>query len=234
MSETRLTAGGLKSLDELNKFQYIRKEFTTPTYEPKITLNYDTLAFNAACVRIFPDSEYIQILVDDEAKRIVVWSCDRYDKDAIKWSVIKDNKPKSRTVRAKIACAKLFELMNWNIDYRYKIISVYQELESLKLLVFNLTECEMLVPTEVSIDGNIKKKRKKVYPIDWEQTFGTPFGEHKKTFDVDISKYHLLSDSLPNGTTPPSVEPRIPTASELITREYYVPDVLKKGGNDNE
>jgi len=123
-------------------------------------------------------------------------------------------------------------MMNWVTDYRYKIMAVYQELDELRFVIFNLVECEMYVPGEVvSPDGTVKKKRKKVYPINWETTFGTPYAEHRGTYQADISALHLLSNTSDSDSRMnPVAIPRIPTASELITREYYVPDELVKGG----
>ena len=129
-------------------------------------------------------------------------------------------------------CAKIFKIMTWNIDYRYKIMAVYQEIEDLKFCVFNLSECEMYVPDEMDTgDGSKKKKRRKVFPIDWESSFGTPFAEFESTFDTDINSLHLLSDStLDDLTEKPKIIPRIPTSREKITSPYYTPDDITGKG----
>jgi hypothetical protein len=93
MSENTIPVGGLQSREELNDFEYIRSEFTTPVYKPKITLDYDNLTFNAACVRLLPESEYVQMLADQKKKRLLVWSCKQHDKDSVKWSIIKTQIP---------------------------------------------------------------------------------------------------------------------------------------------
>jgi hypothetical protein len=232
MADVEIPVGGLESLDELKNAQYIRAEFVNPVFKPKITLNYGDLTFNTACVKVMGDTEYVQLLVLEEARRLVAMPCGEFDKDSVKWSIIKDEKPRSRNIRAKIACAKLFQMMNWNINYRYKIMAVYQVLEGQRLIVFNLAECEMLVPEEIpKEDGTIKTKRNKVYPIDWEKSFGSPYSEHRETYAVDLNKLYLLSNNLEADEVKPPVDPRVPTASEIITRQYYVPDEIKKGGD---
>ena len=232
MPENTIPVGGLQSLEELNDFEYIRVEFTTPTLKPKITLNYDNLTFNAACVRLFPETEYVQMLANRKKKRLLVWSCKQYDKDSVKWSIVKNNKPKSRNIRAKMVCAKVYKLMNWNINYRYKIMAVYQELGKRRFAVFNLMECEMYIPEEQTTnDGAIKKKRRKIFPTDWEHSFGTPFAEHSATYETDINELHLLSNSTPDDLNEKQeIIPRVPTSGEIITRDYYVPDdIIEKG-----
>jgi len=232
MSDNSTPVGGLQSIEELYDFEYIRSEFVSPIFRAKITLDYNNFTFNAACVRLFPESEYIQMLADKKKKRLLIWTCSQYDKDPVKWSFIKNGKPASRNVRAKLLCAKIYKMMDWNINYRYKTMAVYQELESRRFAVFNLEESEMYIPEEQTIDdGTVKVKRKRVFPIDWENSFGTPYAEHKATYEVDINALHLLSNStLDDMNEMPVIIPRVPTSGEIITREYYVPDdIVEKG-----
>jgi hypothetical protein len=226
-----IPVGGLVSREELDLFEYVRSEFTTPVYKPKITLDYDNFKLNAACVRLFPDSEYVQLLADRTKHRLLIWPCGQFDKDSVKWYNLKAGKPQPRNIRAKMLCAKIFKMMHWVPDYRYKVMAVFQEIDKLRFVVFNLAECEMYVPGEITApDGTVKAKRRKVYPIDWEKSFGTPFAEHHETYQTDITALHLLSDTPADDlAAKPIIVPRIPTHSELITREYYVPDELIKG-----
>jgi hypothetical protein len=232
MSVNKIPDGGLLTRDELNDFEYIRPEFVAPVFKAKVTLNYDNFAFNAACVRLFPKSEYVQILADKTKKRLLIWPCKEHDKCSVKWSLIRNDKPSSRNVRAKILCAKIYRMMNWDINNRYKIMAVYQELDELMFAVFNLAECEIYEPEDIiSNDCTTKKKRRKVFPIDWENSFGTPYADFKSTYDTDINALHLLSNStLDDLKEKPAIIPRIPTAGEIITRDYYVPDeIVEKG-----
>jgi hypothetical protein len=232
MSENIIPEGGLLSREELNGFEYVRTEFVTAVFNAKITLNYDNFTCNAACVRLFPESEYIQILANRTKQRLLIWACDKNDKHAVKWSIIKNNKPKTRNVRAKILCAKIYKMMNWDINNRYKILAVHQKLDELEFIVFNLIECEIYVPEDlVSDDGTIKRNRRRVFPIDWENTFGIPFIDFKSTYETDINSMHLLSNStFDDILEKPVIVPRIPTAGEIITSGYYVPDeIVEKG-----
>lgn len=231
MSDHEFPEGGLLSREELNEFEYVRPEFTTPVFKPKITFDCTHFTANAACVRLFPESEYVQLLANPAKKRLLVWPCNQFDKGSVKWSNIKNGNPQSRGITAKPLCAKVFRMMNWIADYRYKVMAVYQELDELKFVVFNLVECEMYVPSEVTTpDGKVKKKRTRMFPIDWEKSFGTPYAEYKETYETDISRMHLLTDKADEdgADTKPAIIPRVPTPNEIITREYYVPDELLK------
>jgi len=232
MSKDKSTSRRLLSVEELNDFQILRPEFTSSVFKPKITFNYDTAIFNAACVRLFPESEYVQILVDPGRKRLLTMSCKQHDKASIRWSIIKNGKPNSRIIRGRILGAKIYRMMSWDIQCRYKIMAVYQELGGKRFTLFNLFECEMYVPEERSTDdGTGKKKRKKVFPIDWEKSFGTPYAEFSSTYDADIKSMHLVSNNTPDEMDEKdAIRPRVPKSSEIITSTYYTPDeIVKKG-----
>ena len=107
MSENVVPVGGLQSREELKLFEYIRAEYTTPVFKPKITLDYDNFTMNAACVRLFPESEYVQMLADQTKRRLLIWPCKQFDKDSVKWSLIKSGKPQSRNIKARMLCAKI-------------------------------------------------------------------------------------------------------------------------------
>jgi hypothetical protein len=229
MSEYEFPEGGLKSLDELQEAQYIRAEYLNPVFRAKVTLNYTNLVFNASCVKLLADTEYINLLVLPTTRRLVVEPCGEHAKDAARWSETKGAKLKPRYIPAKVACGQLFKLMNWNITYRYKIMAVYQEIEQQRLIVFNLVECEMYIPEETEgASETTRTKRRKVYPIDWKNTFGTPYAEHKDTYTVELDKMYLLTSAK---SEKHQIDARVPTASEIITRQYYVPDEIKKGGD---
>jgi len=232
MSKKNTPAGGLKLEKELKHFEAIRAEFTTPVFKPRMILDHDSLTFNSACVRLFPDSEYVQILADPKKRLLALW-CDEHDKVSVKWSKIKNGRPRPRIITARILCAKIFEMMKWNIQYRYRIMAVHQELEGYRFYLFNLEECEMYVPDEEQLDDNDsgRKKRSNVFPLDWPKTFGTPCAELESTDDADLKSMCLLYDhESEDMTEKPETHSRAPTTRELITREYFAPDdIVAKG-----
>lgn len=211
--------GGLITVEELQKYEYIRTEFFSSVFKAKITLNCETVTFSAACVRLFPESEYVQILADREGQRLLAWSCDQHAKAAVKWSKFKDGKLQSRIIIARILCAKIFELMNWDTRYRYKIMAVYQKLEGHTFVLFNLDECERYIPG----DG----KKNPQHPLGWADTFGTSYAKFKATYETNPKKAKVVTNSKQEGTNEKSgIVPRVPTSGEMITKEYYTPDTI--------
>lgn len=100
-------------------YQVVRQEFFAHVNEPAITFNNYKFYGNAACLRKFPDTEFVQVLINRERKLLVLRPCGEEDRDAFPWRTQKSKKPKQATCR--LFFAKVFELMEWNPAHRIHI-----------------------------------------------------------------------------------------------------------------
>ena len=102
-------------------YQVVRGEFFAHIYEPSFTFNNYKVSVNTACIKKLPDVEYVQILVNPIEKKLAVRPCREEEKDSFRWcSSGKKRSPKQITCR--IFFAKVISLMDWNPNYRYKIL----------------------------------------------------------------------------------------------------------------
>ena len=143
-------------------YQVVRRELFAHLREPAVVIRRDSVTFNTACIAGLEDAVYIQILVNQDNKRMVVRKCEENDKDALRWCVAKPDKRKSRKMTNKIFSAMMYEMMGWNLDCRYKILGHKITFEDETIYVFDLME------TEIFLD--IKGKRSKK---DTESQFTT-------------------------------------------------------------
>lgn len=143
-------------------YQVVRRELFAHLREPAVVIRRDSVTFNTACIAGLGDAVYIQILVNQDSKRMVVRKCEENDKDALRWCVAKPDKRKSRKMTNKIFSAMMYEMMGWNLDCRYKILGHKITFEDETIYVFDLME------TEIFLD--IKGKRAKK---DTESQFTT-------------------------------------------------------------
>lgn len=134
-------------------YQVVRRELFAHLREPVVVIRRDSVTFNTACIAGLEDAVYIQILVNQDNKRMVVRKCEENDKDALRWCVAKPDKRKSRKMTNKIFSAMMYEMMGWNLDCRYKILGHKITFEDETIYVFDLME------TEIFLD--IKGKRSK-------------------------------------------------------------------------
>lgn len=165
-------------------FQVVRGEFFAHTYEPSFSFNNYKVSMNTACIKKLPNIEYVQILVNPKEKKLAVRPCTEDAKDSFRWCTSgKKRAPKAITCR--IFFAKVFSLMDWNPNYRYKLLGKLIRSGGELLFVFDLKTPEIYIRTE---KGGQKPKisRTPTYPAEWQNQFGVPVEEHQRNLQVNI------------------------------------------------
>lgn len=133
-------------------YQVVRRELFAHLREPAVVIRRDSVTFNTACIAGLEDAVYIQILVNQDNKRMVVRKCEENDKDALRWCIEKPDKRKSRKMSNKLFSAMMYDMMGWNTDCRYKILGHKITHENETMYIFDLLE------TEIFMDTKRKKK----------------------------------------------------------------------------
>ena len=192
-------------------YQVVRRELFAHLREPAVVIRRDSVIFNTACIAGLEDAVYIQILVNQDNKRMVVRKCEENDKDALRWCVAKPDKRKSRKMTNKIFSAMMYEMMGWNLDCRYKILGHKITFEDETIYVFDLMETEIFLDikrkkakkdtesqsttenannieeTASSDTEEIKRKNRiPFYPKEWKDSFGLPVEEHRKALEINM------------------------------------------------
>jgi hypothetical protein len=81
--------------------------------------------------------------------------------------------------------AKVVQLMNWNPDYRYKLLGKLIRSGDDYLFIFDLTDTEIY--QRILLNGEKPKaSRIPMYPAEWQNQFGLPAEEHRKLLQVNI------------------------------------------------
>ena len=161
-------------------YQVVRRELFAHLREPAVVIRRDSVTFNTACIAGLEDAVYIQILVNQDNKRMVVRKCEENDKDALRWCVAKPDKRKSRKMTNRIFSAMMYEMMGWNLDCRYKILGHKITFEDETIYVFDLME------TEIFLD--IKGKRVKKDTESQATTENANNIEETASSDTDIQR----------------------------------------------
>ena len=166
-------------------YQVVRGEFFAHVYEPSISFSNCKVSVNVACLRKLPTVEYIQFLINPEAQKLVVRPCSEDDKDSFLWCITKENKRKPRQITCRLFFAKLVSHMNWNPNYRYKLLGKIVRNCDNYLILFDLTASEIYqrIPQEGAKPKNV---RTPLFPAEWKNQFGLPIEEHRKLTQVNI------------------------------------------------
>ena len=209
MAETETTTRRIPDIDILEDdsfnydgFQVVRGEFFSHIYEPSFTLNQNKISVNMACIRKLPNVEYVQVLVHPEEKKLVVRPCQEEERDSFRWRS-SGRKLSPKQVTCKIFFAKIFSLMGWNLDYRYKLLGKLIHSNGELLFVFNLNNPEIY--ERFYREGEKPRvSRTPVYPDEWKNQFGVSVEEHKKSLSINtFSDYTIFGvrDTVPKQTS---------------------------------
>ena len=61
-------------------YQVVRGEFFAHTYEPSFTFNANKVSVNTACIKKLPQTDFVQILVNPDEKKLAVRPCQEDEK----------------------------------------------------------------------------------------------------------------------------------------------------------
>ena len=172
---------------DLAGYQVTKAEFFAHTKEPAITVWEDRIKFNMACLRRFPGITHIQLLIHPEQRRIIIRPCDRDAPDSLRWANGGGEKElKNRDMTCRIFAAKLFDLMQWDKQYRYKMLGKPAVCDGEVLFLFKLTDFEVFVSTG-------PRKRRSYLPADWRDYFGTPVEQHEESYKIDLADGYIIT-----------------------------------------
>lgn len=178
----------------LTGFQVVRGEYFAHVYEPSLTFNANKVYVNTACIKKLPTTEYVLIMVNADTKKIVIRPCTEDVKDSVRWcSATAKRSPKQIT--AKIPYAMIYELMEWNKNYRYKLLGKLIKSNNELLFVFDLTTPEVFI-RKINEDGKETTARNPSFPDTWKNQFGIPVEEHQNNLQIDtFDGYTIFSVS---------------------------------------
>jgi hypothetical protein len=111
--------------------------------------------------------------------------------------------------------------MKWNPNAKYRILTVYQVFEGKKYLVFNLDEAQQVFSDTTEGEDGKKKRNTTVYmPAEWKGRFGYVPGELEEKTRIKYSSTLLTIDHKTGERQISNIEPKPPTAEELIHEPY--------------
>ncbi len=197
-------------------FQVVRREFFAHLQEPSIVFNQGKVGVNTACVRKLPETDYIQILVNRDKKQLVVRPCEESDIHSFIWCSSKEGKKHPRQVTGRLFFMKICSLMNWNPEYRYKIMGKLVRSQGQYLFVFDLNAREMYKRIPPAEGEKPKASRTPVFPMEWKDQFGIPYEDHQKYLQINMfdgfAVYEIKSSKQNNNE-----QPALPEKNETET-----------------
>ena len=170
----------------LDDFQVVRREFFAHLREPAVTFNNRKFYVNSACLTKFPNTNYVQALINPDSKILALRPCGEGERGAFQWCSLSQGKRKPRQTTCTLFFLKMFDMMNWNPDHRYKMLGNIIHANGEYLIAFDLTSTEVYQRTYDEEAAKSRASRTPVYPIGWQNQFGLTYNEHKQSMLVNI------------------------------------------------
>ena len=151
-----------------NGYQTVRRELFAHLREPQMTIRKDSITFNTACIEGLEDTVYIQILVNQNQKRLVIKKCEKDDRDSLRWCIQKNDKRKSRKITGRQFCNMIYKMMSWDNLCRYKILGHRIDYQGETLYVFELDDAEVFRERPKRTKAELEKLREEMTPEELE------------------------------------------------------------------
>lgn len=179
--QVRKVRRSLFSAFDLEGYQVVRGQFMTARSEcPTIAVTSNKISFNVVCARRFIDVPYIQLLLHPSERKIAIRPCKENAPHSIRWRPDPEKPVIQKTISCQHFGNALFQIMEWNPDYLYRIRGTWVARGSEQIIVFNLSNAvpAAFLETETDDGDAAKKRRVDLCPEEWNDTFGEEFYEY--------------------------------------------------------
>lgn len=185
----------LFSAFDFEGYQVVRGQFMTARSEcPTLAITNNRITFNVQCVRRFKDVGYIQLLLHPTERKLAIRPCKEGDVHCIRWRPDAERVIVQKTISCQHFGNALYQIMEWNPDYLYRIRGTWVARGSDQIIVFNLTNAVPAAFVESTSDAEqreLRKKRVDLCPEEWNDSFGDEFYE----YSIQNSFYFLAPRS---------------------------------------
>ena len=188
----------IQDLFSFEGYDVVRKELFAHTFDASMTVKDGFVKFNTAAIKGFEEVVYIQMLFNEKQKRLAIRRCEQFDRDALRWCIVKDDDRKPREMRCQPFTDLLYKVMGWDKEIRYKLMGFRIEYRGETLYVFDFTLPE-LFRKQQKVDGEKAKLAKGYYESEVADVFGVSVAEHKKQAQLSgLKGYNQVSDMSKN------------------------------------
>ena len=167
--------------------EVVRSQFFSQSTEPILSFGRLKLWVNGICLKKLPEADYVQILVNSRAKTLALRPSREDVRDALPWCSSCGGRRKPRQLSCPLFFAKIYALMRWESDCRYRLTGRHLCENQEHLLAFDLQSAEAFL-----YRGDVTRRYMPRFPADWRDQFGTPAAEHRMEPLVHVFQEYVV------------------------------------------
>ena len=182
-------------------YQVVRREFISHQFDPAMTIRGTSITFNSACISKLENATYIHFLINPTEMRLLIRAVSEGARDAIRWCIVKGDKRKSREITCKPFTKKLYEMMNWDPMYRYKMQGMKITCEGEDMYLFDLKAVECFIPQHRDpVTGKIPRAEVRL-PDGWAgNNYGMSVEEHEAPLESESEEPAATDAAMAQGS----------------------------------
>lgn len=161
--------------------------------KPAVSIKYKTISCNTACIRLFPEIIHVIPIVHPQKRRLAIVPCIEEDASSVEWARHKDGDMVRKDITSLEFVEKIYALMNWDRNCRYKILGRVANSPSNLILLFDLDEAIFYSATATEYvneeTGEIKKRRTVYYPNEYKDHIGKSYNDYVEARQLSVYEY---------------------------------------------
>lgn len=223
--KSRMAQGQELEFEDLSGYELPPRTQFSMLSKPAVSIKYGKMTFNMASVRMFDEALFILTPVNRDKKRLMVVPCKEEESASLQWARIResDDTKVNRTISSEEFILKLYKMMGWKLNCRYKILGrvALAKPGPMPVLIFDLEEAIMFdsKPMEFVDEetGEIKKKQVKYYPEEYKDCIGKSYNDYIEAKQMNIFEF---LDEYTGQSYSDLPEEEIPDASAIEMQTY--------------
>lgn len=137
-----------------------------------ILIDFNAVQFNKKAVTRLDETEYIEVFFNPKTFELAVRPVDKNSPSAIKWYSQYRSGATPYKIPIRNFTEMLYDYMQWNTDYKFKVYGESRNHGEEKVLFFSLRDIEILVPADDGDGTSPHKKYVSYYPESFVNQYG--------------------------------------------------------------
>lgn len=170
---------------DLRGFEIARTQFFDTTRKISLTFTTESLVFSSEAIAKLSGAEEIELLIHPFQRKLVVRKCPKESRTKLTWGRKRDGTLIPKRISGKAFLGTMYELLEWDPDYKYRVRGIRRQNEDTPFLLFDLSETEIFMPgqdifTDNAVQPVSQSTRSTViaYPALWADSFGMEYYRH--------------------------------------------------------